>query len=148
MSRLFVASAAVFQCFCLYAHSPIAAPSSWATLPKLNASAPFDPKRFGPIWSVPMHGATASMPWLMNSCVAGAANSTSQVTMPIAAPLPMRFAAQAFDLAGFEFWVSQVMILSGLPPTPPLALIFEISSLAAASAGPSNGAMFPFRSVG
>src|SRR5581483_2869028 len=148
MSRLFVASAAVRQRFCLYAHSAMAAPSSWATLPKLKASLPFGPNRFGPIWSVPMHGATASMPWLMNSCVAGAANSTSQVTMPITAPLPIRLAAQAFDFAGFEFCVSQVMILSGRPLTPPLALIFAISSFAAASAGPSKGAMLPFRSVG
>ena len=47
-----------------YAYSAIAEPSSWATLPKLNASLPALPKRFGPIWSVPMHGAIVSLPGL------------------------------------------------------------------------------------
>ncbi len=51
----------------------MAEPSSWATLPKLNASAPLEPKRFGPIWSVPMHGAIASTPRLMASCTTGVA---------------------------------------------------------------------------
>ena len=50
-----------------YAYSAIAEPSSWATLPKLNASLPFAPKRFGPIWSVPMHGAIVSLPRLIDS---------------------------------------------------------------------------------
>src|SRR3954469_21487523 len=95
-----------------------------------------------------MHGATASMPLLMNVCTAGAANSTSQVTIPITAPLAIRLVAQAFDLAGLEFCVSQVISESGRPLTPPFELIFLIWSCAAASAGPSNGAMLPFRSVG
>ena len=34
---------------CFHASSAIADPSSCATLPKLKASLPFAPKRFGPI---------------------------------------------------------------------------------------------------
>ncbi len=56
-----VASEAVFQPF-VHAYCAIAEPSSWATLPNVNASVPFAPNRFGPIWSVPMHGATVSLP--------------------------------------------------------------------------------------
>ena len=35
-------------------------PSAWAGLPKVNASLPAEPKRDGPISSVPMHGETVS----------------------------------------------------------------------------------------
>ena len=48
LHSVFVAVPAERQPF-LYAHSAMAEPSSCATLPKLNASAPFAPKRFGPI---------------------------------------------------------------------------------------------------
>ena len=68
--------------------------------------------------------------------------------MPMTAPRPIRSAAHAFDLAAFELCVSQVMIFSRRPFQPPLALIFEISMPAAASAGPSNGAMLPALSIG
>ena len=67
-----VAIAALRQPF-FHANSAIAEPSSCATLPKLKASLPFAPKRFGPIWSVPMHGATARTPRLIVSCTTGAA---------------------------------------------------------------------------
>ena len=69
-----------------HAYCAIAEPSSCATLPKLNASLPFAPKRFGPIWSVPMHGATASTPRLIASCTTGAAKSTSHVVKMMFAP--------------------------------------------------------------
>src|SRR5579864_523014 len=65
----------------LHAYWAIAEPSSCATLPKLNARRPFDPNRFGPIWSVPMQGATVSRPWLIEGCTTGAARSTSHVVM-------------------------------------------------------------------
>ncbi len=67
-----VASAAVRQPFA-HAYWAMAEPSSCAMLPKLKASLPFAPNRFGPIWSVPMHGATASTPRLIVSCTTGAA---------------------------------------------------------------------------
>src|SRR5919197_834907 len=74
MITVSVASAA-FRHPLLHAYCAIAEPSSCATLPKLNASLPLDPKRFGPIWSVPMHGATASTPRLIASCTTGAATT-------------------------------------------------------------------------
>ena len=43
------------------------------------------------------------MPLLMNSCVAGAANSTSHVTMPITAPCWMSCSAQVFWF--FSWWL-------------------------------------------
>src|SRR5438105_11264817 len=58
--RLSVTTTADVQCFCLKTYCAIAAPSSCAALPKLNASLPFDPKRSGLISSVPMHGAIVS----------------------------------------------------------------------------------------
>ncbi len=64
----------------------------------------------------------------------------------MSAPLPIRLAAQDFAFAGLLFCVSQVMIRSFLPLTPPRALIWFTRMFAAASAGPSNGAMLPFPS--
>ena len=104
-----VASAAVRQPL-PHAYCAIAEPSSCATLPKLNASLPFAPKRFGPIWSVPMHGATASTPRLIASCTTGAAKSTSQVVKMTFAPPPSSFSAQAFAIAALLPCVSQVLI--------------------------------------
>ena len=140
-----MASAAVFQP-CFHANSAIADPSSCATLPKLKASLPFVPKRFGPIWSVPMHGATARIPRLIASWTTGVAKSTSQVTNTMSAPFPIRLAAHALALAGALFCVSHVMILSLRPLTPPFALICLTLTFAAARAGPSNGAMLPLPS--
>ncbi len=114
-----VASAAVLQPLA-QAYCAIAEPSSWATLPNENASWPFGPKRFGPIWSVPMHGATVSLPALIAFWTTGAAKSTSQVVKMTSAPWPISFAAHAFAIAGLLPCVSQVMILSGRPLTPPL----------------------------
>src|SRR6185369_8996436 len=125
----------------------MAAPSSWATFPKLKASLPLLPKRFGPIWSVPMHGATVSRPLFRNVRIAGVAKSTSQVTQPITAPFEMRLDAHDVDTSGFEFWVLQVTIFSGRPLTPPAALILAISSWAAVSAGLLNGDIWPLVSI-
>src|SRR5438874_2000361 len=140
-----VASAALRQPF-FHAKSAIAEPSSCATLPKLNARLPFAPNRFGPIWSVPMNGATASTPALIDAWTTGAAKSTSQVVKMMLAPWPRSFVAQAFAIAGLLPCVSQVRICSGRPLTPPLALTCATRSLAAASAGPSNGAIAPLLS--
>ena len=62
------------------------------------------------------------------------------------APLPSRLAAHDFAFAGLLLFVSQVSIRSGRPMTPPFALIWLTRIFAAASAGPSNGAMFPLLS--
>ena len=142
---MFVASAAVFQPL-LQAYSAIAEPSSWATLPKLNASLPASPNRFGPIWSVPMHGATASVPWPIASCTTGVAKSTSQVTNMMSAPPSRSDVAHAFAFAGSLFCVSQVLISRSRPSTPPSPLISSARIFAAASAGPSNGAIWPLES--
>src|SRR5438105_4344065 len=145
---LSVTVVAVFQCFTLYAYSAIAAPSSCATLPRLDARLPFAaPNRFGPIWSVPMHGATVSRPLFRNVSAAGAAKSTSQVTQPITAPFDIRLDAHDVDTPGFEFFVSHVSIFSGRPLTPPAAFIFLISSCAAVSAGSLNGDIWPLSSI-
>ena len=88
----------------------MAEPSSCATLPKLKASLPFGPNRFGPIWSVPMHGATARMPRLIASCTTGAARSTSHVVKMMFACSPISFSAHALDVAGLSPCVLQVMI--------------------------------------
>src|ERR1700710_2811471 len=56
---------------------------------------------------------------------------------------PTSFAPHDLAASGLLPCVSQVTILSGRPLTPPLALIFATSTLAAASAGWSNGAMLP-----
>ena len=93
-----------------------------------------------------MHGAIARMPRLIASWTTGVAKSTSQVTNMMSAPLPIRPAAHAFAFAGLLFCVSHVMIRSLRPLTPPRALICWTRTLAAASAGPSNGAMFPLPS--
>ena len=93
-----------------------------------------------------MHGATVSLPALIASCTTGAAKSTSQVVKMMSAFWPISFAAHAFAIAGLLPCVSQVMIWSGRPLTPPLALTCSTRSWAAASAGPSNGAIAPFES--
>ena len=54
-----MAIAAVFQPFA-YAYSAIADALVLGDVAELKASLPFAPKRFGPIWSVPMHGAIVS----------------------------------------------------------------------------------------
>src|SRR4051794_11314125 len=59
------------------------------------------------------------------------------------APLPISWSAQVLARAGVFPCVSQVMIFRGRPVTPPLALICATRILAAASAGVSNGFMFP-----
>ncbi len=56
---------------------------------------------------------------------------------------PTSFAPHALATSGLLPCVSQVTIWSGRPLTPPSALIFATSTLAAASAGWSNGAMLP-----
>ena len=121
----------------------MAEPSSCATLPKLKASLPFDPNRFGPIWSVPMHGATARMPRLIASCTTGAARSTSHVVKMMFACWPISLSAHAFEIAALSPCVLHVTICSGRPPTPPFAFTCATRSFAAASAGPSNGAIGP-----
>jgi hypothetical protein len=60
--------------------------------------------------------------------------------------LPRSVLAQDFARAGLLFCVSQVSILNGRPPTPPLALSLRMWIFAAASAGPSNGAISPLLS--
>ena len=57
----------------LYAYSATAAPSSCAALPNEKASLPAEPKRDGPIWSVPMHGETVSSFACRNTWIAGVA---------------------------------------------------------------------------
>jgi hypothetical protein len=96
----------------LYAYSAIAEPSSCATFPKLKASLPFAPNRFGPIWSVPMQGAIVSRPLLIPSCTTGAARSTSQVVKMMFAPPLISLSAHAFETAGLSPCVSQVLITS------------------------------------
>src|SRR3970040_275313 len=115
------------------ANSAIAEPSSWATFPNENARRPLAPKRFGPIWSVPMHAATVSFPLLIDSCTTGAARSTSHVVMMMSAPWLSSFAAQAFAIAGLLFWVLQVMSFSLILL---VLLTCAILVLAVASAGP------------
>src|ERR671930_2248235 len=110
MITVSVASAA-FRHPLLHAYCAIAEPSSCATLPKLNASLPLDPKRFGPIWSVPMHGATARMPRLIASWTTGAASSTSQVVKMMFEPWPISFSAHDFEIAGTSPCVLQVLSL-------------------------------------
>ncbi len=140
-----VASEAVFQPFA-HAYCAIADPSSWATLPNEKASLPLAPNRFGPIWSVPMHGAIVSLPALIDSCTTGAAKSTSHVVKITSTFWPRSFAAHDFAIAGLLPWVSHVTILSWRPLTPPFAFHCLTRIWAAASAGPSNGAIAPFES--
>jgi hypothetical protein len=82
----------------------------------------------------------------MPSWTAGAARSTSQVVNRTFAPPPISLSAQAFETAGLSPCVSQVLITSGCPFTPPFALICLTRICAAASAGPSNGAIGPVES--
>ena len=62
------------------------------------------------------------------------------------APCESSFAAQARAIAGLLPCVSHVAIRSRRPLTPPFALTCLTRICAAASAGPSNGAMAPFPS--
>src|SRR3954451_1062577 len=57
--------------------------------------------------------------------------------------LPISGSAQVLARGGVLPCVSQVTIFKGRPVTPPLALIWATRILAAASAGVSNGFMFP-----
>ena len=61
-------------------------------------------------------------------------------------PCPISFSAHALAIAGLLPCVSHVMISSLRPSTPPLALTWLTRSFAAASAGPSNGAIAPLPS--
>src|SRR5215213_7996589 len=51
--------------------------------------------------------------------------------------------AHTFARAGSLFWVSHVLICSSRPSTPPSWLSWSTRILAAASAGPSKGAIWP-----
>src|SRR5437868_1174350 len=93
-----------------------------------------------------MHGAIVSRPLLSDSCTTGAARSTSQVVKMTFEPSAISLSAQLFDTAGLSPWVSHVLITSGCPPAPPFALICATRICAAASAGPSNGAIGPVES--
>jgi hypothetical protein len=55
-------------------------------------------------------------------------------------------AAQDFARSGSLFCVSQLSITSSRPSTPPSSFSWSTRMFAAASAGPSNGAMFPLPS--
>ena len=92
-----------------------------------------------------MHAATVSFPALIAVCTTGAAKSTSQVVMMMSAPCARSFVAQALAIAALLPCVLQVISLS--------FVVFDFSLLTAltcvcavASAGPSNGAMFPMPS--
>src|SRR5262245_53257555 len=141
----YVASAAVRQPL-LHAYWAIADPSSCATLPKLKASLPFAPKRFGPIWSVPMQDATVKTPRSIAAWTTGAASSTSQVVKMTFAFCPSRRSAHALAMSALFPCVSQVRSRIGWPLTPPFALSWLIRNFAAARAGLSNGAMLPLLS--
>src|SRR5262249_16768162 len=90
-----------------------------------------------------MQGAIARTPRSIAVVTTGAANSTSHVTNRTAAFWLSSRSAQALATSALLPCVSQVSVCSFLPLTPPFALILFASSLAAASAGPSNGAMSP-----
>src|SRR3954468_23056040 len=93
-----------------------------------------------------MQGATARTPRLMVSCTTGAAKSTSQVVNITSAPPLSSFTAQALAIAGLLPCVSQVLICSLRPLTPPFAFTALTRNGAAASAGLSKGAIAPFPS--
>src|SRR5687767_10585090 len=93
-----------------------------------------------------MHGATARTPRLIVSCTTGAAKSTSHVVKITSAPCPSSFAAQARAIAGLLPCVLHVAIRSFRPLTPPRAFSCLTRICAAASAGPSNGAIAPLPS--
>jgi hypothetical protein len=120
----------------------MAEPSSCATFPKLNASLPSVPKRFGPIWSVPMQVETASLPRLIASCTTGVAKSTSQVVKMMFAPPSSSSSAHDFALVGLLFCVSQVLIWNVTVPFL-IPLMCAASIFAAARAGLSKGAIWP-----
>ena len=135
-----VASEALFQPR-FHAYSAIAEPSSWATLPNENASRPLAPKRFGPIWSVPMHAATVSLPALIAVWTTGAAEVD---------------VARRHDDVGALARRASRHTPSRSPPCCPgvlhvmsrsfVALVLFTASMrafAVASAGPSNGGHRP-----
>ncbi len=93
-----------------------------------------------------MHGAIASTPALIASWTTGAAKSTSHVVKMTFAPPASSLSAHAFAIAGLFPCVSQVLITSGRPRTPPFALTCLTRICAAASAGLSNGAIAPVES--
>src|SRR3954470_5703105 len=93
-----------------------------------------------------MHGAIARTPRLIASCTTGAARSTSHVVKMMSAPWPSSFAAHDLATVGLLPCVSQVLISSFRPLTPPFAFTVLTRSCAAASAGPSNGAIAPLLS--
>ena len=90
-----------------------------------------------------MHGATVSR-WLLiaDSWMTGPARFTSHVVKMIFAPWLISWSAHALEAAESSLCVSQVLITI-LRPHTPFLLIFFSSSCAAASAGPSNGAIGP-----
>jgi hypothetical protein len=93
-----------------------------------------------------MQAETVSFFAFRPSWTAGVAKSTSQVTMRMSAPPPIRSAAACFVFAGSS-WVLMNFSSSLRPPRrPPAALIFLIWICAEARPGPSNGAMFFVRS--
>src|SRR4051794_7363729 len=81
------------------------------------------------------------MPRLMNCCVAGAAYSTSQVTIAIFAPCWISCAAH--DCCFFSWWLQTLITNFG----PPALASFAASICAPASAGESNGFMLLVRST-
>src|SRR5919202_3925881 len=93
-----------------------------------------------------MQGAIARTPLLSAACTTGVAKSTSQVVKMMFAPCPSRLTAHALAVVGLLFCVLQVLIRYRRPLTPPLALIWPIRIFAAASAGSSNGAIWPLLS--
>src|SRR3954447_4632238 len=93
-----------------------------------------------------MHGAIARTPLLIAACTTGVAKSTSQVVKMMFAPCPSSLTAHAFAVVALLFCVSQVLITSLRWLTPPFLLIWAIRIFAAASAGSSNGAIWPARS--
>src|SRR3954447_12169503 len=93
-----------------------------------------------------MQGAIASTPRLIASCTTGAAKSTSHVVKITFAPPLSSLSAHAFATDALLPCVSQVLIWIWRPPTPPFAFHCFTRSCAAASAGPSNGAIAPLLS--
>ena len=65
---------------------------------------PWDPNRFGPIWSVPMHGAIVSSLLAKPTVIDGVEKSTSHVTHRMLAPFWTRLSASARVWSGFS-WV-------------------------------------------
>ena len=82
----------------------------------------------------------------MDGCTTGAARSTSQVVKITFACCPINFNAQAVAVARVLPWVSHVFRTILCPSTPPFPFQYPIRIFAAASAGPSNGAIAPLPS--